>query len=128
MTSLHPPSFHRNDFSTCSTHFSFFILPQLCLCARARRRSARACARGQRPLNYANVRVRTCIYARACLIWRRSVSASEEPHDLPYEFTVREKRSLGVRAHLHRLWMTFGQIKSAHKACSGTSGDSGFTE
>ena len=21
MTSLHPPSFHRNDFSTCSTHF-----------------------------------------------------------------------------------------------------------
>ena len=23
LTSLHPPSFHRNDFSTCSTHFSF---------------------------------------------------------------------------------------------------------
>ena len=22
-------------------------------------------------------------YTRACLIWRRSVSASEEPHDLP---------------------------------------------
>ena len=22
LTSLHPPSFHRNDFSTCSTHFS----------------------------------------------------------------------------------------------------------
>ena len=21
LTSLHPPSFHRNDFSTCSTHF-----------------------------------------------------------------------------------------------------------
>ena len=29
VTSLHPPSFHRNDFSTCSTHFSFF----LCVCA-----------------------------------------------------------------------------------------------
>ena len=26
VTSLHPPSFHRNDFSTCSTHF--FILGQ----------------------------------------------------------------------------------------------------
>ena len=22
LTSLHPPSFHRNDVSTCSTHFS----------------------------------------------------------------------------------------------------------
>ena len=28
LTSLHPPSFHRNDFSTCSTHFSSFILVQ----------------------------------------------------------------------------------------------------
>ena len=27
LTSLHPPSFHRNDFSTCSTLF-FFILVQ----------------------------------------------------------------------------------------------------
>ena len=25
LTSLHPPSFHRNDFSTCSTHFSFIF-------------------------------------------------------------------------------------------------------
>ena len=25
LTSLHPPSFHRNDFSTCSTHFSFIL-------------------------------------------------------------------------------------------------------
>ena len=24
VTSLHPPSFHRNDFSTCSTHFFFW--------------------------------------------------------------------------------------------------------
>ena len=24
VTSLHPPSFHRNDFSTCSTHFLIF--------------------------------------------------------------------------------------------------------
>ena len=25
LTSLHPLSFHRNDFSTCSTHFSFIL-------------------------------------------------------------------------------------------------------
>ena len=25
VTSLHPPSFHRNDFSTCSTHFSLGV-------------------------------------------------------------------------------------------------------
>ena len=31
MTSLHPPSFHRNDFSTCSTHFSFGVKPQFFL-------------------------------------------------------------------------------------------------
>ena len=24
--SLHPPSFHRNDFSTCSTNFSFILV------------------------------------------------------------------------------------------------------
>ena len=26
LTSLHPPSFHRNDFSTCSTHFSLILV------------------------------------------------------------------------------------------------------
>ena len=26
LTSLHPLSFHRNDFSTCSTHFSFILV------------------------------------------------------------------------------------------------------
>ena len=36
MTSLHPPSFHRNDFSTCSTHFSFGAKPQQKFVARAR--------------------------------------------------------------------------------------------
>ena len=69
LTSLHPPSFHRNDFSTCSTHFGakprdVFFAP------RARRFYARACARGE------PTRART-------RKWRRSVSAVEEPHDLP---------------------------------------------
>ena len=26
LTSIHPPSFHRNDFSTCSTHFPFILV------------------------------------------------------------------------------------------------------
>ena len=40
MTSLHPPSFHRNDFSTCSTHFSFGGLRRahVDLCTRMRTR------------------------------------------------------------------------------------------
>ena len=29
LTSLHPPSFHRNDFSTCSTHYSFILVQSL---------------------------------------------------------------------------------------------------
>ena len=42
---------------------------------------------------------------------------NEEPHDLPQEFTAREKRSLGVRAHLRRLYMeTFGEKISAEVA------------
>ena len=40
MTSLHPPSFHRNDFSTCSTHFSFIFVfaprAHVNLCTRMR--------------------------------------------------------------------------------------------
>ena len=36
VTSLHPPSFHKNDFSTCSTHFSFGAKPQQKCVARAR--------------------------------------------------------------------------------------------
>ena len=66
LTSLHPPSFHRNDFSTFFIHFGadVFFAP------RARRFYARACARGE------PTRART-------RKWRRSVSAVEEPHDLP---------------------------------------------
>ena len=70
LTSLNPPSFHRNDFSTCSTHFSFILVQDVFFAQRARRLYARACARGD------PTRART-------RKWRRSVSAVEEPHDLP---------------------------------------------
>ena len=72
LTSLHPPSFHRNDFSTCYTHFSFILVRDVSFAPRARRFYARACARGEP--------TRTCARTRK---WRRSVSAVEEPHDLP---------------------------------------------
>ena len=46
LTSLHPPSFHRNDFSTCSTHFLMIWgrAPSVWCFVRARRgvRAARA--------------------------------------------------------------------------------------
>ena len=60
VTSLHPPSFHRNDFSTCSTHFSFFILRQSPI--------NNDCAMRGQP-------TRTCNA-------RRSVSTVEVSHDL----------------------------------------------
>ena len=93
VTSLHSPSFHRNDFSTCYTNFLFFIL-------------------GQSPnknemfsLRHAHVdfvHVPTPLHVCACK-WHRSVSAVDEPDDLPKESTARGKRSLDVRAHLRRL-------------------------
>ena len=40
VTSLHPPSFHRNDFSTCSTHFSLGVCAaHVDLCTRMRTRT-----------------------------------------------------------------------------------------
>ena len=68
LTSLHPPSFHRNDFSTCSTHFSFILVQSprdVFFAPRARRFYARACARGEPNPSPTRVRTRK---------WRRSVS------------------------------------------------------
>ena len=67
LTSLHPPSFHRNDFSTCSTHYSF-ILVQSPEMFSLHVDFMHACREPTR------ARTRK---------WRRSVSAVEEPHDLP---------------------------------------------
>ena len=70
LTSLHPPSFHRNDFSTCSTHFSFILVqsPEMFSLRRAHVDFKHAHAHAE------NLHTRK---------WRRSVSAVEEPHDLP---------------------------------------------
>ena len=68
VTSLHPP---RNDFSTCSTHFSFWGKQQS-LC----RAITQAHAHADNAPFYAHVHTHACL-------WRHSVSAREEPHDLP---------------------------------------------
>ena len=69
LTSLHPPSFHRNDFSTCSTHFSF-ILEQ-----SPKMRSAH--------VDFMHAHAHAENYSARTRKWRRSVSAGAEPHDLP---------------------------------------------
>ena len=71
------------------------------------------------------MRTRTTPPFYARILWRRSVSAREVPHDLPQEFTAREKRSLGVRAHLHRLWRRLVKKSAPRLVLKGVSG---FTE
>ena len=71
LTSLHPPSFHRNDFSTCSTHFSFILVQSPKMFSL---RSAHVDAHAHAENLHVRARTRK---------WRRSVSAVEEPHDLP---------------------------------------------
>ena len=65
MTSLHPPSFHRNDFSTCSTHFFYYGAKHQPFFAPRAILYTRACARGQRP---ARARAGRPLHARTCTI------------------------------------------------------------
>ena len=78
LTSLHPPSFHRNDFSTCSTHFSFLgkASSKMChvLCA--------GCEPRPRILTRTLAHTDNAPFTRACK-WRHSVPARVEAHDLP---------------------------------------------
>ena len=61
VTSLHSPSFHRNDFSTCSTHFSFGVKPQQSL--RRAVPHTHAHADVKRPGARARVHVCVCLHA-----------------------------------------------------------------
>ena len=60
LTSLHSPSFHRNDFSTCSTHFSFILVqsPEVFSLRRAHVDFMHAHAHAE------NLHVHTCTYTR----------------------------------------------------------------
>ena len=73
LTSLHPPSFHRNDFSTCSTHFSFWdkASSKMCHvffagggCARRPRIDAHAHVHGQRPFTTCMQMASFCAFSR----------------------------------------------------------------
>ena len=69
MTSLHPPSFHRNDFCTCSTHLSFGTKPQhkINLCA-TREHAHIHVPHAHAHADNAPLRARACVgvYTRAC--------------------------------------------------------------
>ena len=104
MTSLHPPSFHRNDFSTCSTHFSFGASPNK-NASRERRRVRHAHAHADNaPLGpYAHV------YTR--MLWRRSVSS-------PTIYYGERKTIAWCPCTPPSTLKTFGEKISA-EACSG---------
>ena len=80
-----PPSFHRNDFSTCSTHFSFGAKHQPFFAPRAHILYTRACPAGRPPHadNAPPAPAPPCTHVYNRMLWRCSVSAREEPHDLP---------------------------------------------
>ena len=106
LTSLYPPSFHRNDFSTCSTHFSFLILGQSLIKIIAPRAHFYACA----------CRQPTCVMHVNGVI---SVSAVEEPHDLPKECIYSERKTIAQCLCTPPLTVeTFGEKISA-EAYSG---------
>ena len=69
LTSLYPPSFKRNDFSTCSTHFSFWGKAQTIFAPRTHADNA--------PL----LRYPTHVYTYTRMLWRRYVVSC--PHAPP---------------------------------------------
>ena len=99
LTSLHPPSFHRNDFSTCSTHFG--AKPQDA--QRARRLYARACGEPTR------ARTRK---------WRRSVSGRGRALRSTIGMYGERKTNARYPCTPQSTVETFGEEISA-EACSG---------
>ena len=102
LTSLHPPSFHRNDFSTCSTHFSFKMFSL---------RSAHV------DFMHAHAHAENLhVHAHK---WRRSVSAVEEPHEPRSTIGMYGERKTNARYPCtpQSTVETFGEEISA-EACS----------
>ena len=107
VTSLHPPSFHRNDYSTCSTHISFCVKQQSLSRARARRLYARACARGQRPPFYA------CVHAHVMASF--SVCPRRAPRSTVGIYG--ERKTIAWCPCTPPSTMAFGEIISAEVCC-----------
>ena len=83
VTSLQPPSLHRNDFSTCSTHFSIWAT-NVDLCTRMRTQTT-----PPPPCTRACYGVVQCLPVKSPTIYRRNLQ--------------REKNDHLVSVHLHRL-------------------------
>ena len=67
LTSLHPPSFYRNDFSTCSTHFSLIL-------GQCPNKNDLRCAH----VDFIHAHAHN-LHVNGVVQW----PAVEEPHDLP---------------------------------------------
>ena len=92
LTSLHPPSFHRNDFSTCSTHFSF----------RGKFLCAGRCAPGARRV-YRDEAPYTCMQmASYCSLETRpspsSTRACSVSYNYAWEYFRRPTRNYNLRS------------------------------
>ena len=118
MTSLHPPSFHRNDFSTFSTHFHSFFGGIFVFAPRARR-FMHAHAHADNAPHLRTCKARACYGVVQCLpmksptIYRQgrrfrggrgcsspptsSGEGAEHPHLFPGGPTSRDR----VRAHVY---------------------------
>ena len=75
VTSLHPPSFHRNDFSTCSTHFSFIL-------GQSPNKKMSSLRRAHVHFMHAHAHAEN-IHVHAHVNGVVQWPAVEEPHDLP---------------------------------------------
>ena len=104
LTSLHPPSFHRNDFSTCSTHFSFILVqsPKMFSLRSAHVDFMHAHAQADNLHVHAHVKMASFSVSRGRaprstigMYGERKTNARKHTH---------QNTTLGVRAHLSRLW------------------------
>ena len=123
LTSLHPPSFHRNEFSTCSTHFSF-ILVQSPKMFSLRRLYARACARGEptraRRFMHAHAHADNAPLLRTCNVRACYGVVQRLPMKSPtiYRRNLRREKNDRLVCTPPSTVETFGEEISA-EACSG---------
>ena len=77
-TSLHPPSFHRNDFPLVPLIFHSSFWGKSHFSPRAHRLYARACIRGQRPLKHVIVGRSGAVQLTFCTISKQVVGRTDQ--------------------------------------------------
>ena len=102
LTSLHPLSFHGNDFSTCSTHFSLSGKAPTKRIATPRRVHTRLCTCAQAHTDYARAHAPIRDHAENGVVHCSSVkNLTVYPGDVWLESN---DHYIDVRAHLSYLW------------------------